>query len=127
MPLPPYVPRSLVAERLPLIFPEGTRRSDGEVPDFKPAVGYQFELSAEWGSVGCEVLVVEPARTLSYSWGDDTLKNVGHWALSPTEHGTHLRMEQTGFRRDQPQYYGGAKQGWPRFLKKLEQVLDRTA
>jgi uncharacterized protein YndB with AHSA1/START domain len=34
-------------------------------------------------------------------------------------------MEQTGFRRDQRQAYGGAKQGWPQFFANLEQVLAR--
>ena len=39
--------------------------------------------------------------------------------------GTHLRMEQSGFRPDQPQYYQGAKGGWPGFFAALEQVLAR--
>jgi hypothetical protein len=34
-------------------------------------------------------------------------------------------MEQTGFRRDQPRYFGGAKAGWPHFLDKMEEVLAR--
>jgi hypothetical protein len=34
-------------------------------------------------------------------------------------------MEQTGFRPDQPRYYGGAKAGWPQFFARLEQVLAR--
>jgi uncharacterized protein YndB with AHSA1/START domain len=35
-------------------------------------------------------------------------------------------MEQTGFRPDQPQAYGGAKHGWQQFLAKLEQVVAGT-
>ena len=42
-----------------------------------------------------------------------------------TSAGTHLRMEQAGFRPDQQQAYGGAKAGWPRFFASLEQVLAR--
>lgn len=34
-------------------------------------------------------------------------------------------MEQTGFRRDQPRYFQGAKAGWPRFLAALEELLAR--
>jgi DNA-binding transcriptional ArsR family regulator len=34
-------------------------------------------------------------------------------------------LEQSGFRPDHPQYYEGAKAGWPRFFAKLEQVLAR--
>lgn len=40
--------------------------------------------------------------------------------------GTRLRLEQSGFRPDQKQAYGGAKAGWPQFFAKLEQVLART-
>ncbi|WP_129790708.1 SRPBCC domain-containing protein [Sphingosinicella sp. CPCC 101087] len=93
--------------------------------DFKPLVGHRFALRADWGSVGGEVLEVEPNRTLSYTWGDDDLSSVVTWTLTPTQIGTLLRMEQSGFRRDQPNYYHGAKSGWPRFLARLEQVLAR--
>ena len=80
---------------------------------------------ADWGVVGCQVLAVEPNRTLSYTWGAYGLKSVVTWALTPTSTGTHLRMEQSGFRPDQPQYYQGAKGGWQRFFGALEQVLAR--
>jgi uncharacterized protein YndB with AHSA1/START domain len=93
--------------------------------EFKPVVGHRFNLSAEWGSVACQVLAVEPNKTLSYTWGDDVLKSVVTWTLTPTGAGTNLRMEQSGFPPNQPRYYGGAKAGWPRFLANLEQVLAR--
>lgn len=93
--------------------------------EFAPVVGHRFNLNADWGSVACQVLTVEPHKTLSYTWGDDDLDSVVTWHLTPTSTGTRLRMEQTGFRPDQPRYYGGAKAGWPRFLEKLEQVLAR--
>ncbi len=35
-------------------------------------------------------------------------------------------MVQSGFRSDQPQFYQGAKDGWPKFFAALEQVLART-
>jgi uncharacterized protein YndB with AHSA1/START domain len=94
--------------------------------DFRPVVGHRFDFRADWGGVSCEVLEIEPNKTLSYTWGDDSLKSVVTWTLTPTKAGTLLRMEQTGFRPDQPRYYGGAKAGWPRFLDALEQVLART-
>ena len=93
--------------------------------DFKPVVGHSFGLRAEWGSVECEVLEVEPHRKLSYTWGDHDLKTVITWTLADTEKGTRLRMEQSGFRQDQPRYYGGARAGWPQLFEKLEQVLTR--
>jgi uncharacterized protein YndB with AHSA1/START domain len=35
-------------------------------------------------------------------------------------------MEQSGFRTDQKQAYGGAHAGWQQFFGKLEQVLARA-
>ena len=98
-----------------------------------PAVGHRFNLRGDWGGVlDCEVLAVEPNKTLSYTWNfahDDAafnLASVVTFTLTPTSTGTHLRMEQAGFRPAQKQAYGGAKVGWPQFLAKLEQVLGRT-
>jgi len=93
--------------------------------EFKPAVGHAFSLRADWGTVECRVRTVEPNRTLSYTWDATPLESVVTWTLTPTETGTMLRMEQTGFRQDQPMFYGGAKMGWPKFLDKLEDVLTR--
>jgi uncharacterized protein YndB with AHSA1/START domain len=93
--------------------------------DFKPVVGHDFRFSADWGSVDCRVVTMEPHKTLSYTWGAHGLESVVTWTLTPIGTGTHLRMEQAGFRPDQQQAYGGAKAGWPRFLAGLEQVLAR--
>ena len=93
--------------------------------DFKPDEGHRFSLSADWGAVDCQVLAVEPNKTLSYSWDTKDLESVVTWTLTPTGTGTRLRMEQTGFRSDQEPYFRGAKVGWPRFLAALEQVLAR--
>jgi uncharacterized protein YndB with AHSA1/START domain len=94
--------------------------------DFKPAVDHRFKFSADWGAVDCQVLTVEPNRTLSYTWAAYGLESVVTFTLSPTSTGTRLRMEQTGFRPDQQQAYQGAKFGWQRFFGSLEQVLART-
>ena len=94
--------------------------------DFTPVVGDRFKLSADWGSVDCKVLAVEPNKTLSYTWEAFGLESVVTWTLTATSTGTHLRMEQSGFRSDQPRYYQGAKVGWQRFFANLEQVLART-
>ena len=100
--------------------------------DFKPVVGHSFNLRGEWGGVlDCEVLAVDPSRTLSYTWNfanDDpafSLKSVVTFTLTPTSRGTNLRMEQSGFRPDQKQAYGGANAGWQQFLAKLDQLLAR--
>ncbi len=100
--------------------------------DFKPVVGHSFNLRGDWGGVlDCEVLAVDPTRTLSYTWNfthDDAafdLRSVVTFTLTPTSAGTRLRMEQSGFRPDQKQAYGGANAGWQQFFAKLEQVLAR--
>lgn len=92
---------------------------------FKPVVDHRFNLSADWGTVDCQVQSVEVNRTLSYTWDTKDLRSVVVWTLTPTSRGTLLRMEQSGFRRDQQPYYRGATVGWPRFLDELEQVLAR--
>ena len=93
--------------------------------DFEPVMDRRFNFTAAWGSVNCRVLAIEPNRTLSYTWGDDHLRSVVTWTLAATGGGTRLRMEQSGFRPDQPRYYQGARGGWPRFLANLEEVLAR--
>jgi len=93
--------------------------------DFKPVMDHRFNLRADWGAVDCQVLAIEPNRALSYSWGAYGLESVVTWTLTPTLGGTHLRMEQSGFRPDQQQAYQGAKAGWPRFLAELEQLVTR--
>jgi len=101
--------------------------------DFAPTVGHRFNLRGGWGGVlDCEVLVVEPNKELSYTWNfkhDDAafnLESVVTFTLTPSGTGTHLRMEQVGFRPDQRQAFGGAHAGWKQFLEKLEQVLARA-
>jgi uncharacterized protein YndB with AHSA1/START domain len=94
--------------------------------DFKPVVDHRFKFSADWGAVDCQVLVVEPNKTLSYTWAAYGLESVVTWTLVPAGTGTHLRMEQSGFRADQQQAYQGAKFGWQKFFASLEQVLARA-
>ena len=94
--------------------------------DFKPVVDHRFNLRADWGGVDCQVLAVEPNKTLSYTWAALGLESVVTWTLTPTSTGTHLRMEQSGFRADQQQAYQGAQYGWKKFFANLEQVLARN-
>ena len=93
--------------------------------DFEPVVGHRFNFRADWGAVDCQVLTVEPNKALSYTWAAYGLKSVVNWTLTPTSARTQLRMEQSGFPPDQPQYYQGAKGGWQLFFARLEQVLAR--
>ena len=136
--------RSVVVEREFPFPPEKLWRALTESPlieewlmknDFKPVVGHRFNLrNTPRPDVNivleCQVLAVEPNKTLSYTWNFDDaasgLTSVVTFTLIPTRDGTRLRMEQSGFRSDQPQNYRGAIAGWHRFLANLEQLLART-
>ena len=93
--------------------------------DFVPALHHRFKLSADWGAVDCEVLEIEPNRTLSYTWAAMGLDSVVTWTLTPTGAGTHLKMEQTGFQPGQDAAYNGAKYGWNKFTTALDEVLAK--
>ena len=97
--------------------------------DFSPVVGHRFTLSGDWGSVECDVLTVEPGKTLTYTWNHAhadpafDLRSVVSFTLTPTAAGTLLRMEKTGFRPEQKQAFGGARYGWEQHFTNLERVL----
>ena len=96
--------------------------------DFVPTVGHKFEFRSlpmpQWdGVIRCEVLALDPPSRVSYSWSALGLDSVVLFTLTPTENGTHLRMEHSGFPLDQDQAYKGANYGWQRFLGNLEQLL----
>ena len=129
--------RSVVIERVFAHPPEKLWRALTESPlmaqwlmknDFEPAVGrkfqFRFDPMPNWdGVIDCEVLIVDPLKRLSYSWGSLGLGSVVLFTLTPAEGGTHVRMEQSGFRPDQEQAYKGAKYGWKSFFDGLERVV----
>ena len=99
--------------------------------DFQPVVGRNFNFRHEpmpnWnGEIDCEVLAIEPQQRLSYSWKSLGVDTVVLFTLTPAEGGTHVRLEQSGFRPDQQQAFGGARYGWQNFLTNLERVLGGT-
>ena len=102
--------------------------------DFQPVVGHRFNFRAtpmpQWNGVtDCQVLVVEPNKRLSYSWnasGEEAangLKTVVTWTLTPTKGGTHVRMEQSGFRPEDRSFYQGASYGWQKMIAGLERMV----
>ena len=131
-------PRTLVVERVFPHPPEKLWRALTESPllaqwlmsnDFEPVIGRKFQFRAEpmpqWnGVIDCEVRIVEPLKQLSYSWGSMGLGTVVRWTLTPAEGGTHVRMEQSGFRPDQQANYKGAQYGWQKFFGNLERVVE---
>jgi uncharacterized protein YndB with AHSA1/START domain len=98
--------------------------------DFQPVAGHSFTLRRDpmpnWnGVIDCQVLAVEPYRTLSYTWGTLGVGSIVTFTLTPTDTGTHVRVEQSGFGPDQEANYKGAKYGWQKFLGNLEQVVAK--
>jgi uncharacterized protein YndB with AHSA1/START domain len=98
--------------------------------DFQPVVGHQFSFRSTpvpgWdGIIQSEVLTIEPNSKLSYSWGTMGTTSLVTWTLTPTKAGTHVRMEQTGFRSEQDAAYKGATYGWTKFIGNMEQVVAK--
>jgi uncharacterized protein YndB with AHSA1/START domain len=98
--------------------------------DFQPIVGHRFSFRStpvpNWnGVIDSEVLVVEPNSRLSYGWATMGMESVVTWTLIPTEAGTHLRMEHSGFPSEESASYKGAKYGWTNFISNLERVVGR--
>jgi uncharacterized protein YndB with AHSA1/START domain len=96
--------------------------------DFQPVVGHKFNFRNKpvrnWnGVIESEVLVVEPNKKLSYSWGTLGSETVVVWTLVATSGGTLLRFEQSGFRSDQVAAYKGASYGWQKFIGGMERVV----
>ena len=95
--------------------------------NFEPVVGHRFEFRADWGAVEGQVLSIEQHKALSYTWEAFGLKSVVNFTLTATHAGTHLRVEQAGFRQDQQQAFQGARYGWQKFLTDLERVVGGLA
>ncbi|HTW35084.1 MAG TPA: SRPBCC domain-containing protein [Rhizomicrobium sp.] len=133
--------RSIVVERTMPHPPEKIWRALTQSPlieawlmknDFESKVGHRFTFRATpvpgWkGVTNCEVVTVEPPHRLVYRWGNGTesdtgLKTVVTWTLTPQSGGTHVRMEQSGFRPQDEAGYKGMGGGWPRVLERLEKV-----
>jgi uncharacterized protein YndB with AHSA1/START domain len=96
--------------------------------DFEPSVGHRFNFRSTpvqgWdGIINSEVLAIEPQSRLTYRWASMGLETIVTWTLTPTEGGTHLRMEQSGFPSQEGPYFNGAKWGWNNFIGKLEGVV----
>jgi uncharacterized protein YndB with AHSA1/START domain len=98
--------------------------------DFKPQKGQKFTFSRQPQPdinvvVDCEVLDVEPIRSLSYTWEAFGLESVVTFTLEPTPTGTIIRMEQSGFRPDQDAAFMGARASWKQFVARLDELLSR--
>jgi len=79
------------------------------------------------GTVNCRVLEVEAQTKLRYAWvvGAMHLDTVVTFTLTPTASGTRLSLEQSGFKPEQQQNFGGARYGWKLMGGKLVDLLAK--
>ncbi|MCB9758794.1 MAG: SRPBCC domain-containing protein [Alphaproteobacteria bacterium] len=102
--------------------------------DFVPEVGRAFTMRTEPalgfdGVVHCEVLTLEPERSMSWSWRGGPIDTVVTFRLEPEGQGTRLYFEQTGF-EGLPALLVSVilGQGSKRiYRQRLPEVLDRMA
>lgn len=99
--------------------------------DFEPIIGHRFNLSKQATPdikvvIDCEVLEIEPEKSLTYRWSAYGTDTVVTFTLTPTPDGTVLRVEQAGFPAENKAAIKGAKASWPQFLEALEELLGRT-
>src|SRR6478735_9273597 len=95
--------------------------------NFQPTVGAEIQFrtgpipSLNFdGICYCKVLEIVPYKSLSYTWqcgpgeGKITLESVVFWTLQPTEKGTEVFLEHSGFEKDENlAFYNGFNHGWP--------------
>jgi uncharacterized protein YndB with AHSA1/START domain len=138
-------PRSIVVERLIPHPPQKIWRALTQAHlieqwlmknDFEPRPGARFTFQAkpmgDWnGIVHCKVTAFDPPQRLAYSWKGGSagnpdygaaLDSVVEWVLTPEAGGTRIRMEHSGFGPLNEFAYEAMSAGWPRGLKRLEQI-----
>lgn len=103
--------------------------------DFQPVIGHDFQFrtnpipSLDFdGIFYCKVLEVVPLKKLSYSWksgpgdGKITLDSVVVWKLQPTDKGTELFLDHSGFaKKENLNFYNGLNKGW---IEKFHKIAD---
>ncbi|MDB5029507.1 MAG: hypothetical protein JWP71_228 [Mucilaginibacter sp.] len=106
--------------------------------DFQPVVGLDFQFrtnpipSLDFdGIFYCRVLEIVPFKKLSYSWksgpggGEITLDSVVVWKLQPTDKGTDLFLEHSGFaKKENLSFYNGLADGWVKNIQKMMNHLN---
>ncbi len=103
--------------------------------DFQPIVGLDFQFRTSPipslnfdGIFYCKVLEIVSFKKLSYSWksgpgdGKITLESIVVWKLEPTDKGTELHLEHSGFAKEENlDFYNGLMHGW---LEKFQKIAD---
>lgn len=106
--------------------------------DFQPIVGLDFQFRTSPipgldfdGIFYCKVLEIVPFKKLSYSWnggpgeGRITLESVVVWTLQPTDRGTELFLEHSGFDKEENlNFFNGLNQGWLEKFPKIAGLIN---
>ena len=106
--------------------------------DFQPIVGFDFQFrtgpiaSLDFdGIFYCKVLEIVPEKRLSYSWksgpgdGRITLESIVVWELKPTEDGTEVLLQHSGFsKKENLDFYNGLMHGWVEKLDRIAELLN---
>ncbi|WP_457946609.1 SRPBCC family protein [Pseudarthrobacter sp. alpha12b] len=92
-----------------------------------PVAGHRFTMDMEsWGQQQCEVLAVEPGRSISFLFSEGQLDTTITWHLEPVAGGTVLHFEHARFQLDTPMgrhAIEGMGNGWPGLLARIDGVL----
>lgn len=106
--------------------------------DFQPVIGHDFQFRTNPipglnfdGIFYCKVLEIVPFSRLSYSWksgpgeGKITLDSIVIWELKPTDKGTEVFLEHSGFaKKENLDFYNGLYTGWLEKFDKIKNLLD---
>ena len=93
--------------------------------DFKAVVGYKFHFrSSDTDLIMGQVLEVEPAKKLVYSWNKDNKpRTIVSWFLTETPSGTLLQLEHDGFPEAEEKFFESHNKGWSFLIERLPAYL----
>jgi len=106
--------------------------------NFQPIVGADFQFRTGPipnldfdGIVYCRVLEIVPCKRLSYSWssgpgeGKITLDSIVVWRLQPTDKGTEVFLEHSGFEKEvNLNMFNGLNHGWLEKFQNIEKLFN---
>lgn len=93
--------------------------SDARV-DLKPGGHISFAGDDE----GCEILSLEPDKSLSHTWHFGGQKTVVNWELDGTDGGTRLTLVHSGFSGGKPGSAAQQESGWLAYLATLKRMHE---
>ena len=111
------------------------------VNDLKPVLGHKFQFKTKPrknqgfdGTIYCEILEIDPPNKLVYSWqggkskDEITLDTIVTWILTPTDDGTLLSLEHSGFKglKNYVAYFI-MNLGWIKIGRRLSKKIDENS